>query len=177
MLDEVDKWVSRVERISIGIADLSLFAMAVLITLNALFRHLFSDPLPGVINGTRLYLMPAAVLLSLPYLQEQWGNINVDLLYRNFEDVNKNRVVLMTTLIMLPLSLFVVYFSALEAFELWQAGAVTEGVVRYPTAYSWAIITLAFLGLAARMLIQLLRFLVEGSFPGLIEDESSDANI
>lgn len=134
---------------------IGLFVMMILVAMNAVMRYLFSSPVPGTVEITELYLMPMAIVFVAASLQRREGNVNVDLLKRKFPDRAQTLVDILARSVTLLIFLQITISAGGRAWEAYERGFRTIGVIEFPVYFSWLIVTIGFFTFCIRLVLQL----------------------
>lgn len=78
-MDAVDRALAKLELAALALACTALFAVMVLVFLDAVLRYAFTNPLTWVSDITTLYLLSAIMFLGLGYTLRHAGHIAIDL--------------------------------------------------------------------------------------------------
>lgn len=152
----VIEWgLERIENFFVIVGLVGLFLMMLLTTLNAGGRYLFNSPVPGVYETTELYLMPMAIFLVAASLQRDDGNINVDIAYQNFSDRTQTIIDLLSRIATMAIFGIIAWEAAKHAWDGYQRGWVTVGIVDFPIYLSWAIMAIGLTTFCIRLLFQI----------------------
>lgn len=145
----------KVEDVFLLAALLSLFVMMILTTGNAVARYLYNDPISGTYELTELYLMPMAIFLTAAHLQDNDGNINVDILYDRFPSEGQTLVDLLGRILAVVVFAPIAYRTGLEFWTGYVEGRISVGVVEFPIYLSWLIMSVGLFALSIRLLFQI----------------------
>lgn len=147
----IDRILSRLDQLMMGVAAVSLFLIMVLIFADAMARYLFNSPLTFVFDIVVLYLMSAALLSVLSYTLRYGGHISIDL----FANMMPRRVYLTAVGISLLIAAFVCGIIAWQtsflAHESWVMGEVMTGIYTWELWISKALVAVGFIGLTLRL--------------------------
>ncbi len=144
-----------IERVLLAIAGIALLGMMVVITANAVGRYLFNAPISGILTLTELYLLIALIFFGLPYLQRHEGNINVDIVSKDFEPLRQELIKLVVRTLILGIFVLIAYEGALSTLELLQTGATRSGIIPWPSYLSWGIFTVGLTVFCLRLIVQI----------------------
>ena len=145
----------KVEDLFVYVGLIGLFLMMLLTTFNAVGRYLFNAPIPGSYEITELYLMPMIVFLVASSLQRKEGNISVRIVYRTLSKTLQTYIDLLSRIITLVLYGIISVTAGLYAWDGYQRGWVTVGVVEFPVYLSWAILSVGFGTFCLRLMFQI----------------------
>lgn len=133
----------------------SMLLMMIFISLNGMMRYLFNSPVSGILEITELYFMIIILYSTLPYIQREGNQINVDIFSRNFGPTEK----FVRDVISIPLTIFVfilvLYITFEFALEASLENASSTGALDLPIAPSWWFVVLGVLLLIIRLILQL----------------------
>lgn len=149
----VDRALRVVEAGAAVVAGLVLLAIMVLVSLDAVLRHVFAAPLTFQLTLTEDYLLVAMAMLALPWGYRRGGTIQVRLV------LDLCRPAFTKIVVRLGLAAASVYLSALawwswgKFHEALTFDEVKMGVIDWPVAWSWVWIPIGCGLLAARVLL------------------------
>lgn len=146
-------WVlSLFEMCMVALACVSLFAIMVLVFLDAMLRYLLNSPLGLTVEVVTLFLMSSALLSVLSYTLRQGGHISIDF----FANMMNRRVYLVLIGLALLASTVSVGIMAWEtslfSYESWSLGEYTTGIHSWPLWLSKGLVAISFIGLTLRLL-------------------------
>lgn len=136
--------------LAIALSLVAMLLMQSLVTLNAVFRYQFNNPIDQSVRITTLYLMVGAIFLAMADLEKDDGNVRVTILYGDFDEMAKTAVDLFYKLLALAVFVVVLRESILTAIELTERNATTSSGL--PTFVSWWIVSLGLTGLCVQFL-------------------------
>ncbi|NYT74994.1 TRAP transporter small permease [Halomonas sp. QX-2] len=149
-IDRVLIWIENVAAIIAGCA--ALITM-VLVTFDAILRHLFSSPLTFQHHLTQYYLLVMVTMLALSWGYRTGGAIQIKLL------IHRLPAALVGPLVRVGLLASAGYIAAMtwqgyiEFHDAWEQGKLIMGVIDWPVAWSWVWIPLGCGLLAVRLLL------------------------
>jgi TRAP-type C4-dicarboxylate transport system permease small subunit len=76
----MEKWLVKIDRVSMVLAMVALFLMMCLTTVDAVWRYLFNSPITGAYEITEKYLMLVAIFLGMSYTYRGAAFIRVTIL-------------------------------------------------------------------------------------------------
>jgi TRAP-type C4-dicarboxylate transport system permease small subunit len=109
-----DRFLWRVERGTMIVACLAVFAIMVLIFLDAALRYLINSPIKFTVDVVTLYLLSAGIVLVTSYTLRQGGHISVEL----FADMMPKRLYQFLVGLALLASAYVVGVMAIQTSKL-----------------------------------------------------------
>jgi TRAP-type C4-dicarboxylate transport system permease small subunit len=131
----------------------TLVVLMLLTVANAVMRYLFGAPIPGTLNVTLLYLMPAAVFLALPRVQALNAHISANLFIAKLGPIGQYVCGVISRLVIFATSLLM-FTSAIGELEhswsLWRGGFPPM-----PVGPSWLLACIGLAGLVIRVVWQL----------------------
>lgn len=153
VLARINRPLTFVERALEAVSMVALVALVLLTMGNAIGRHFFSAPVPGSLNMTLLYCMPAIVFLALPRTQAEGAHISATLVVdrltprvRMYVGAFVAAVILVVTAAML----MGVWGEAASSM-----GDSTNGDPSLPLGPSWVVVPLGLLVVVLRVVWQL----------------------
>jgi TRAP-type C4-dicarboxylate transport system permease small subunit len=153
LLSHADQALCKVEAGCAILAGAAALTTMVLVSADALMRHLFSAPLTWQLVLTEDYLLVALLLLAMPWGYRSGGFIRLDML------VNTLPAFLSIALLRVGLLLSGLYvaklatLSAAYALKAWQRADVVMGVIDWPVWLSWVWLPVGLGLLALRLLL------------------------
>jgi TRAP-type C4-dicarboxylate transport system permease small subunit len=114
VVSATDRFLWRVERGTMIVACLAVFAIMVLIFLDAALRYLINSPIKFTVDVVTLYLLSAGIVLVSSYTLRQGGHVSVEL----FADMMPKRVYQFLVGLALLASAFVVGVMAFQTSKL-----------------------------------------------------------
>lgn len=139
------------DRAMVFLASLSLFAIMILIFLDAMFRYLFNSPLAFTFDIVVLYLMSASLLTVLSYTLRHGGHISIDL----FANMMNHRIYLVLVGIGLLAGMvacgIIGWQTTYLSWESWHMNEIMTGVYAWPLWIGKALVALGFIGLTVRL--------------------------
>lgn len=147
-----DRWLKRLEAISLGLAAIALFAIMTLVFLDGTLRYLINRPLKFATDVVVLYLISAAFLLVLSDTLRRGGHINVDF----FTALMRPRTRRLLSGIAFLASAVIVGIMSFEmvdqAWESFKKGEVLIGLYAMPLWLSKAIVAFSLVLLNLRLI-------------------------
>jgi TRAP-type C4-dicarboxylate transport system permease small subunit len=147
------KWLSAVlgtlERVCIGISQLTLFTMMLAISVDALGRYLFGRPLQGGYEITSLYFMVILTFLGMPAIHGVGGHIRIDALMHLLNWVPLRIHERASALLAAAAFGFMAWHTGLEGVEKILVRETAMGAIQMPLylSYVWVPIGCALLAL------------------------------
>ena len=147
------KWFAAVlgtlERICVGISQLTLFTMMLAISVDALGRYLFGRPLQGGYEITSLYFMVILTFLGMPATHGVGGHIRIDALTHLLVRVPWRFHERVSALLAAAAFGFMAWHTGLEGLEKILARETAMGAIQMPLylSYVWVPIGCALLAL------------------------------
>jgi TRAP-type C4-dicarboxylate transport system permease small subunit len=149
-IDAVLSWLETLAAIAAGLVLLSIMA---LVSIDAVLRHVFAEPLTFQLHLTQFYLLVSATMLALAWGYRKGGAIQVRLLL----DYIPAR--LADPMMRVGLTVSAVYILTLgwRAWHVFVKAYVNDevvmGVIDWPVAWSWVWVPAGCLLLALRLLL------------------------
>lgn len=129
-----------------------------------LMRYAFNSPIPGHLEGSEL-LMPMIVFLALSYTQSTNGHVGMDLVLEALSPKARRMATIGTLFVAMIVCSVLAYFSAKNAYQLWDYNDVTMTPPYIPTWPSAAAIPLGYALISIRMYVQILHLISPARFP------------
>lgn len=124
-------------------ALLFLFILKTIIFVNVFFRYVLENPIAGVVEISRIYLMVGLTVFAWPYIHKHDENIVVSSMAERFLSVDHQRIRDIGYNVALFAFLVIVQYSVVEqTLHLTIRRSTTVGIVRLPTYVSWWILLL-----------------------------------
>lgn len=149
----VDRIVQVLENIGAVIAGLVLLVCMVLVSLDAVLRYAFAQPLTFQLHLTQYYLLVLLTMLGLSWGYRSGGAIQISFLVNRFPETLRS-IVARLGLLAASGYTAVLAFKAWEVFErAWIRDAVVMGVIDWPVAWSWIWVPVGCALLSVRLLL------------------------
>ncbi|MGR3425108.1 MAG: TRAP transporter small permease [Sagittula sp.] len=164
----LDRAAAVVETAAAVVAGAAALAAMLLVTADALMRHVFSAPLTFQLVLTQDYLLVALLLMAMPWGYRTGGFIRLDLLLNTLPDLARQLVLRAGLLASGIYAARLAWLSWLQFDKSYSRGDVVMGVIDWPVAWSWVWLPIG-LGLLA------LRLLIDAASPDRIKMGASHA--
>lgn len=152
----VDDRLATVEDWANGVAMIVLFALMVMVSASAMGRYLFNNPIYGVFEVTRLYVLPLMVYFSFSMLEREDGNIAVELLSSRLPSVVNRLVTILYLLGALLSFALILYLTFRNALVLLERNEIIPGPINFPVYVSWFLIPIGLSPLLLRFVLKLI---------------------
>lgn len=151
--ERVDKGLSWIENLAAIVAGCAVLVAMVLVSFDAILRHLFAMPLTFQLHLTQYYLLVALTMLGLSWGYRQGGAIQITLLTDHLPRPVVH-VLIRVGLFCSAVYVVVLAWRGYLVFEqAWSRGSVIMGVIDWPVAWSWIWIPIGCGLLAIRLLV------------------------
>ncbi|MCB1400387.1 MAG: TRAP transporter small permease [Rhodobacteraceae bacterium] len=151
MLVASDKAIGWIEWLALIIACVAVFALMVLVALDASMRYLFNNPFGFTADAVVLYLLPASMFCAFSYTFRRGGHVAVDAITSAFPD----RMVHLILGVLFLVAAYPVAEMALGggriAWESWINGETTGGGHPAPVWLSKVLVPVGLGLLAVRL--------------------------
>jgi TRAP-type C4-dicarboxylate transport system permease small subunit len=174
-LHVVDRVLRVIEWLFETIALVALATIMVNTVVNAFTRHVYDSPIPGSLNVTLLYLMPALVFLSLGRVQAMNSHIAATLFVDRLGNVGQRAAKVAVTVVIVAVSAMMLNGSAGELRQIW--GATLGGSPELPLGPSWIFVPLGIAAIVLRATWQLLILAVVPDDPGIRQAPDAPAEV
>ena len=148
------KWLGWIERVLLGLATIALIGMMLLISLDAMGRYFFDQPLQGSFEFTSLFLMVILVFATMSHNYSTGRHVRLDVLSGVLErrlDLYYPRLI---ALLCLPVFAFLAYVALDELAHKWNSGESHAGLpISIALSYGW--VALGALTLSLRMMLDI----------------------
>jgi TRAP-type C4-dicarboxylate transport system permease small subunit len=172
VMEKIDRWLARLEKILVFVATLCTLAMMCLTTADAAGRYVFNAPIQGAYEISEKYLMPALVFLGLGYAYRGGIFIRVTFLADRLPRRLKLCADYIAQIVSMLCCLLLAYASLGQAISVVNNGT-TLSTVPVPVAPAYFFIPVGFALLIALMLVDLTR--VSQGKSRLFKDGSPDS--
>lgn len=156
MLDILDRGLSWLERILYVGAALSLVAMMLSITADAMGRFLFGTPVAGVYEVNEMYLLPAIVYLSIARAQSLNEHIAVDVFVGGMRPALQRLLLGLGRLLAIGLFAAIAYRTGEMAHRQFVMGNITSGAILLPAWIGWFVVSVGCVAMTMRLTLQVL---------------------
>lgn len=171
-MQAIDNALVRIENALAALSLVSVFAMMVLVSADAVSRYFFNAPLQLQYEFTTYYLMVVSILPALSWTYRLQGHVRVNLV----ELTMSTGVRIAWRLIALSLSfvLFaaITWYSGVLTYEVWADGDALFGVIDWPVWMARIWVPLGTGILSLRLAFDLIETLIatgQGDARGLLE--------
>lgn len=135
-----------------SIANIAIFVMMVIVTINALSRYLLNISLNYIVGTNEMYLLPAIIYFSFGYIERNDRHIKLGIvpstitnqIYRGLQHVFQ--------LVLFGIFLLLTWNVAIQALELTRINATTA--TGLPIYLSWWIVMTGLLVLVYRLVVE-----------------------
>jgi TRAP-type C4-dicarboxylate transport system permease small subunit len=159
----VDRAISKAERLCEVIADVSIFAIMLIVFSDIAMRYMFNSPIAWAYDLISLYLMAAAFFLSLSSTYSAHGHIGMDIFVRMLPSRGRRAMEIVTCMLAIPLFGLMTVVGAERAYNHWVNNDAISGLIAWPT---W--IGAAMVPAGAGLLIVRLTFRLVGQIASLV---------
>ena len=142
--------IHKIEQICVLIGSLSLIVMTLLTSADAISRHFFSHAIPGVLEFVEEYSMIPLIFLPLSYVYMEGGHVKVELFEKFFPDNSKEYIEIFNALVSFLFSALLVVATYPTVIEAMKVNELSNSVLAYPLAPSYAMVTIGALLLSIR---------------------------
>ncbi|MEZ5649985.1 MAG: TRAP transporter small permease subunit [Burkholderiaceae bacterium] len=150
-LQMADRLMNAIERGIMALVSTIMIVIMVTVSLDAIFRYTLNQPLEFNYDLVQMYLLPAVMLLPVGFMMRRGGHISVDLFAMSMPARARQLTLGFALLAAAPVFGLMSMRIGFLAFESWQAGLATTGVINWPIWASQAIFCIAMGGLALRL--------------------------
>lgn len=169
--------LERLENLFATISGLTLFVIMLLVTIDALGRHFFNNPLSFQFELTQNYLLVIAVMLALAWGVRSGAHIRVTFVCDRLPPRLARAVGTVNMLLAAAVCAGITWMSAGRAWHAWVNTELEMGVIDWPVAYARVWVPLGFGLLTLRMLLDAWQALHKGpptgpSIPGRTPPEA-----
>lgn len=145
-----------VEKICIGISQLTLLAMMMAISIDALGRFFFGKPLQGAYEVTSLYFMVILTFLGMPATHAIGGHIRIDVL-RHLLDRAPFRLIDRVHAALAAAAFgFLAWHTGIDAIETIVLRETAMGAVQMPLYLSYVWVPVGCALLALRLAVEII---------------------
>ena len=138
---DIHQFIRLVNRITVSTCKVILIIMMFIIVGNAMGRYLFNSPIPGSFAITEEYLMVGLIFLSIGYVQSIDGNVTVRVIAETKLSMRTRRYIKIVFYILTAVIFaYIAYLTGGVAYDRLMSGARLAGIIRLPTAPSWAAV-------------------------------------
>ncbi|WP_165820844.1 TRAP transporter small permease [Pueribacillus theae] len=152
---------NRIEKILLATSAFTLLVMMLWIFTDVILRFFLNRPIPGTIELTGEYLMVLLVYLSLSYTYKVDGHVKVTMFEEKFSINIKKITTFITNLLAAFFFIYISILNFLNGLEHFQMGIKSSGVLNYPLAPAFMIISLGLLTISLRLLIECIAILIQ----------------
>ncbi|KMK65919.1 TRAP transporter small permease [Puniceibacterium sp. IMCC21224] len=140
-----------VENFMAVIAGAVLAVVMLLVSADAVLRHIFLAPIPWQFTLTESYLMVAGIAMGLPWGYRTGGRIRINLLL-SFVPAGRRRLMLRVgNLLVAPYIAVLCWKSAEKTWDAFANSEYMMGIIDWPVGWSWIWVPLALAVLTIRL--------------------------
>jgi TRAP-type C4-dicarboxylate transport system permease small subunit len=155
--------ISKIEALCEAVADISIFAIMLVVFSDIAMRYFFNSPIVWVYDLVSLYLMAATFFLSLSSTYAAHGHIGMEIFVRLLPPRGRRAMEIVTCILAIPLFGLMTEIGAERAYSQWVTGDAISGLIAWPT---W--VGAALLPIGAGLLIVRLTFRLAGQIASLV---------
>ena len=155
-LERLARGLSLLEDGCVVVAGVALVIAILLVSTNALSRHVFSTPIEFQLELTQSYLMVMLITLALPWGFRQGGFIRITLLADLFGQRLWQWIYRVGLLASSCYLILLGYEASVVFFDAWNKKLLIMGVIDWPVAWSWIWIPIGCWLLAMRTFLMAL---------------------
>jgi TRAP-type C4-dicarboxylate transport system permease small subunit len=155
-----DRTIARIEKATLAVTCLALFATMLLVFCDAVMRYAFNRPLELTWDIVTMYLMSSALLLCLADTLRRGGHITVDLFAHWMPRRMYHLLIGVALLLSVGVTGLVTRETVVLTWESWSQKELTVGIYAWPVwpskgivAFSFALLTLRLLHVGLSQLI------------------------
>lgn len=167
-LQVVDRVLHSIEWVFETIALAALAAIMVNTVANAFMRKVYDDPIPGSLNVTLLYLMPAIVFLGLGRVQAMNSHIAATLFVDRLGATGQRLAKIAVTLVIVIVVALMAKGAMTELSVTW--GDSLSGTPALPIGPSWIFVPVGLAVILLRAVWQLAVLALVPGDPGVRQD-------
>lgn len=150
---QLDRGLQGIERACALVSGAAAIAAMLLVTADAIMRHLFSAPLTFQLMLTQNYLLVALLLLAMPWGYRTGGFIRLDILFLALPTTARH-LLIRTGLFLSSLYVGALAWLAWGKFlSAWTRGDVVLGVIDWPVSWSWIWLPIGLGLLSLRLMV------------------------
>lgn len=142
-----------VENVLAVIGGSVLAVTMVLVSTDAILRHLFSAPIPWQFTLTESYLMVAGIALGLPWGYRTGGRIRINLLLVYLPEKARRPLLRVGNLIVAPYIAVLAWKAAERTYEAFAHNDMMMGIIDWPVGWSWVWVPLGLTVLMLRLIL------------------------
>jgi len=136
----VDRIITRAETLCEAIADVSIFAIMLIVFSDIAMRYLFNSPIAWAYDLIGLYLMAATFFLSLSSTYNANGHIGMEIFIRLLPPRGRRAMEIVTCLLAIPLFGLITVVGAERAYIHWANNDAISGLIAWPTWIGAALV-------------------------------------
>ena len=149
----LDGALCAVENVMAIVAGVVIAAVMVLVSTDAILRHLFSAPIPWQFTLTESYLMVAGIGLALPWGYRTGGRIRIYLALGSIAPQPRRLLLRAGNLLVAPYLAVLCWKSWEKAHDAFVSNDYMMGIIDWPVGWSWIWIPLALGTLTLRLIV------------------------
>lgn len=150
--------VKVIERVCLFGSVVIILAVMAFVGSEVVMRYAFNAPIPGHLEFSEL-LVPVIVFLALSFTQATHGHVGMDLVIDALSPEGRRRATIVTLLASIFICAVVAWFSAKNAYLMYDYEDVTMSPPYFKTWPAATAIPIGYLLCAVRMVIQVLNLI------------------
>jgi TRAP-type C4-dicarboxylate transport system permease small subunit len=174
-LQAADRGLRVIEWVFETLALTALGLMMLLTVANAALRHVIQTPIPGSLNITLMYLMPALVFLGLGRVQAMNSHIAATLFVDRWSPTTQRFAKIVVTVVIIVVVAIMVNGASSELGHVW--GKTLGGSPALPIGPSWIFVPIGLAVVGLRAIWQLLILGLVPGDPGVRQDPNAPAEM
>lgn len=164
---KVDLIIDHVEQVCVIVGSIALIIMMFLTSTDAISRHFFSHAIPGVLEFVEEYSMIPLIFLPLSYVYMKGGHVKVELFERFFSESQKEFLEIFNALISFVFFALLTVATYPTVIQAIQINEVSNSVLAYPLAPSYAMVTFGSLLICIRTAQVLIKLIIAKVKPNI----------
>lgn len=152
MLGKMDTALTIGERMLLAIGCLATLAMMLVVSVDAIGRYLFNEPLGFTYDLVARYLLVAAMMLTLSETLRHGGHINVGVFAAAVPRRARQLLLGVSLILASALAAGVAYETTFVSYDSWKKGIVAFGPYPWPKDLEDGIVAMSWIALALRLL-------------------------
>lgn len=157
-INNISTKLARLESALMVVAEISLFAIMLIVSADVLARYLFHSPFGWSYELISLYLMVILFFFSVSKTLDDDGHIAVDILHSKISSRARYILYMIIYWLSIPVILMIWWLSVGQTWESYWNNEATDGVIQWRLWLSWLSVPIGTFLLALRLAVRAIGF-------------------
>jgi len=149
----LDGALCAVENVMAAFGGVVIAVTMVLVSTDAVLRHVFSAPIPWQFTLTESYLMVAGIALGLSWGYRTGGRIRINLLLASMPERLRRPMLRLGNLLVAPYIAVLAWKAGERTWDAFANNDMMMGIIDWPVGWSWVWVPAALVVLMLRLIL------------------------